>query len=116
MQAMDEGMIASEFYLTILQKNLNDIYYDKISVLISYAWLNIPLVYTQLVSLGVHFFFFIQLFAMQFLKPTMYVVEGDHYVKVEPGTPNAVNLIGYDDNMYDYYVPVFTIMQFIFFF
>merc|ERR1711892_128728 len=115
-QAMDEGMIASEFYLSILQKNLDDIYYDKISGLISYAWINIPLVYTQLVSMAVHFFFFVQLFAMQFLKPTMYVIEGDHYVQVEPGTPNAVNLAGYDEKMYDYYVPIFTIMQFIFFF
>ena len=116
MQAMDEGMIASEFYLAALQKNLNDLYFDKISVLISFAWINIPLVYTQLVSMGVHFFFLMQLFAMQFLKPTMYVIEGDHYVKVESGTPNAVNLVGYDDDNYDYYIPVFTIMQFVFFF
>ena len=115
-QAMDEGMIESKYYLSILQKNLDDLYYDKISGLISYAWINIPLVYTQLVSLGVHFFFLVQLLAMQFLHPTTYIIEDGKYVPVPPETPDAVNLVGYDEEECDYYVPVFTIMQFVFFF
>ena len=53
---------------------------------------------------------------MQFLQPTMYILVDGRYVQVERGTPNAVNLAGYDNNIHDYYVPIFTIMQFVFFF
>ena len=109
-------MIVSEFYFTILQKNLEDLYYDKTCGLIGYAWINIPLVYTQLVTMAVHIFFFVRLFGMQYLHPTKYLLVDGEYVQVEPDTPNAVNLVGYNDTLQDFYVPFFTIMQFIFFF
>ena len=38
------------------------------------------------------------------------------YVKVDPGTAGSVNLVGWDDEVIDFYVPVFTLLQFIFYF
>jgi len=115
-RAKDDGMIASEFFFTLLQKDLNDLYYDKTCGLIGFAWINIPLVYTQLVTMAVHLFFFVRLFGMQYLQPTKYLVENGQYVQVEHGTPNALNLSGYDDTVQDFYIPFFTIVQFVFFF
>ena len=36
--------------------------------------------------------------------------------KVEPGTAGSVNLVGWDDSVIDFYVPVFTLLQFVFYF
>jgi len=114
-QAKDQGLISCEFYLTILQKNLNNLYYDKTCGLVGFTWINIPLVYTQLVTMAVYFFFFVRLFGMQYLQPSRYILQNGQYVQVEHGVPNSVNLAGYDDTVHDFYVPFFTIMQFIFF-
>ena len=103
-RAKDDGMITSDFYFSILQKNLNDLYYDKTCGLIGFAWINIPLVYTQLVTMAVHLFFFVRLFGMQYLQPTKYLVEDGQYVQVEDGTPNAFNLAGYDETVRDFYL------------
>ena len=100
-QAKNKGLISSDFYFTILQKNLNNLYYEKTCGLISYAWINIPLVYTQLVTMAVHLFFFVRLLGMQYLQPTMFLLEDGQYVQVENGTPNAVNLAGYDDTIHE---------------
>ena len=45
-----------------------------------------------------------------------YVGAAGDYVQVKPGTAGSVNLVGYDDSVIDFYVPVFTILQFIFYF
>ena len=55
-QAREKGLIKSDFFFSILQENLNDITAKNGSLLI-YAWVNIPLVYTQLVTIAVHVYF-----------------------------------------------------------
>ena len=35
---------------------------------------------------------------------------------VDDGTSGAVNLVGYDDSIEDFYVPIFTLLKFIFYF
>ena len=35
---------------------------------------------------------------------------------MEYGTPDSLNLAGYDENKHDYYFPLFTIIEFVFFF
>ena len=78
--------------------------------LIIYSWVNIPLVYTQLVTIAVHLYFFVALFGRQFLNPTMYIPVNGTYVEVDRDTPGAVNLCGYD-NRRDFYFPFFTSVQ-----
>jgi len=89
--------------------------------LISYSWVALPLVYTQLVTMAVYLYFFFSLFSSQSLEPTLYKVEevSGVYTQVPPGTPNApnlVNLVGYNENTRDFTVPVFTLLKFIFYF
>ena len=115
-KAKDKGLIASEFYFTILQKDLNDFYYEKSCGLVGFMWINIPLVYTQLVTMAVHLFFLVRLFGMQYLQPTKYLVENGDIIQVENETPNSFNKAGYDDTVFDFYIPFFTIAQFVFFF
>ena len=50
------------------------------------------------------------------LPSVRYVGAAGDYVQVKPGTAGSVNLVGYDDSVIDFYVPVFTILQFIFYF
>ena len=114
-QVRQEGMIKSDFLFSILQGNLSDIA-AKNGNLLMYAWVNIPLVYTQLVTIAVHVYFLVALFGRQYLNPTMYVAASEDYVAVQAGTPNAVNLVGYDHWVLDFYFPFFTVMQFIFYF
>ena len=115
-RAKEENLIKSDFYYTVLQKNLNDLYYNKISGLFSFAWINIPLVYTQLIAIAVYLYLFVELFGMQYLNPTMYLIKNGDYVEVPIGTPEAFNLAGYNTNIHDYYIPFFCIIQFIFFY
>ena len=35
---------------------------------------------------------------------------------MDDGTSGAVNLVGYDDSIEDFYVPIFTLLKFIFYF
>lgn len=114
-KARKEERIKSDFIFSILHQNLSDIA-AKNGSLLMYAWVNIPLVYTQLVTIAVHVYFFVALFGRQYLHPTMYVATKGDYVAVKDGTPNAVNLAGYDDSVLDFYFPFFTVMQFIFYF
>merc|ERR1712142_110205 len=51
------------------------------------------------------------------MQPLYYIVDGTgEILQVEKGTPNSFNKAGYDDTIFDFYIPFFTIMQFIFFF
>ena len=86
--------------------------------LLMYAWVNIPLVYTQLVTIVVHVYFLVTLLSRQYLTPTRYLPNGPMggFVLDHDGTTESINLVGYDDSIVDYYVPYFTITQFVFYF
>merc|ERR1719187_1842336 len=116
-RAKESGMDCLEnplAYVT-LHKDLADVARCN-HTLISYSWVSLPLVYTQLVTLAVHLYF--TLFSSQFLQPTMFTFdkESGSYSKVPFGTPNAVNLVGYNDDYVDAPLPVFTLLKFMFYF
>ena len=59
----------------------------------------------------------LRLFGMQYLHPTKYLFKDGKYVPVDYDAPNLeTKLSGYDDMVHDFYIPMFTIMQFVFFF
>ena len=76
-------------------------------------------------TLAVYTYFIACLFGRQYLLPTQYKVVDGAYVPTEhfpqvstwTSTKNAdtINIIGYDDNMADFYIPVFTILQYLFY-
>jgi hypothetical protein len=56
-------------------------------------------------------------FASQYLQPSHFLVGQDGaYHKVERFTAQAINMVGHDDNTPDLYIPIFTVLQFIFYF
>ena len=112
--ARKHDLIKIDLLFSKIHDNLNDIA-SLNGQLIVYSWVNIPLVYTQLVTIAVHLYFFVALFGRQFLNPSMYLPVDGEYVKVDGNTPGAVNLCGYD-NRKDFYFPFFTSVQFIFYF
>ena len=69
-EAMRNKLLSSDICYRELQNNLNAISNTNAGM-ISYSWINIPLVYTQLVTIAVHLYFFVALFGRQFLNPTM---------------------------------------------
>lgn len=60
--------------------------------LICYDWINVPLVYTQVVTIAVYSYFIANLLGSQFIEPEKYP---DHNI--------------------DYFLPIFTILQFVFY-
>merc|ERR1712032_156197 len=94
-------------------------------MLICYGWIIIPLVYTQVVTLATYAYFVACLFGRQYLLPTQYKVEGDTYVPVAkfPSvsnwtgtlTPGATNIIGYNNDVADFVIPVFTVLEYLFY-
>ena len=59
--AMNRGFIKSDIFYKELQSDLTNISNTNAGM-ISYSWINIPLVYTQLVTIAVHLYFFVALF------------------------------------------------------
>ena len=45
-----------------------------------------------------------------------YVGAAGDFIKVDSGTAGSVNLVGYDDSILDFYVPIFLVLQYIFYF
>merc|ERR1712032_402579 len=94
-------------------------------MLICYGWIIIPLIYTQVVTLATYAYFVACLFGRQYLLPTQYKVEGDVYVPVAkfPSvsnwtatlTPGATNIIGYNNDVADFVIPVFTVLEYLFY-
>ena len=68
----DEGGVAGEVMLDRLHVEMAS-FTSKLGTLLCYAWVNIPLVYTQIVTLSVHIYFAVALLARQHLTPTRYV-------------------------------------------
>ncbi|XP_067678705.1 bestrophin-4-like isoform X1 [Haliotis asinina] len=91
-QARREGKIENDFGLRMIIEQLAT-FRDKCSLCFVYDWITIPLVYTQVVTLAVHMFFAACILGRQFLDP----------------------LQQYDGYEYDFYIPVFTFMQFFFY-
>ena len=84
--------------------------------LLCYAWVNIPLVYTQIVTISVHIYFIVALLGRQHLHPTQYVKAAGDWVMVADGTAGSENLVGYDESILDLYVPIFLVLEYIFYF
>jgi len=115
-RARDEGLFTADIFLKELQNDLKAISSGNGTLLV-YAWINIPLVYTQLVTIVVYIFFFVTLFSRQYLIPDRFIEmdKGGEYILVQGGHTDSINLVGYDDTIVDYYIPIFTIIQFIFY-
>ncbi|CAI5442176.1 unnamed protein product [Caenorhabditis angaria] len=93
--ARDEGMITSDYIYVDLMEKLRQ-FRVAILNLTLYDWVPVPLVYTQVVHLGVRSFFIIALLGRQYLHP-------------EKGRiPDYKQTI-------DLYVPIMSVLQFTFF-
>jgi len=123
-KARKEGLIQNDWFAHVLIKEVDNMA-NLNGMLICYGWINIPLVYTQVVTLATYAYFVACLFGRQYLLPTQYKVEGDAYVPVAkfPSvsnwtatlTPGATNIIGYNNDVADFVIPVFTILEYLFY-
>ncbi|XP_078451230.1 bestrophin-2a-like [Lampetra planeri] len=91
-QAKAEGRILDNVSLQLILNDLNN-FRSCCSMLYSYDWVSIPLVYTQVVTVAVYSFFLACLIGRQFLDPAQ----------------------GYPGHDLDLYIPVFTLLQFFFY-
>uniref|UniRef100_A0A5S6QLR0 Bestrophin homolog n=1 Tax=Trichuris muris TaxID=70415 RepID=A0A5S6QLR0_TRIMR len=91
-KARKESLIENDL---LLNQMIDDImnYRQNLMMLLNYDWISVPLVYTQVVTIAVYGFFAASLMARQYLDPEK------HY----PG------------HIVDLYVPIFTILQFVFY-
>jgi len=113
--ARREGLLKADLYHVQLINQCNKVASNN-TQLICYGWINIPLVYTQVVTIAVYAYFLASLFGGQFLSPQWYKRAGNVYVKVSSSSVvDSVNLVGYDSDIKDIYVPVFNILEFIFY-
>ncbi|XP_063152554.1 bestrophin-2 [Candoia aspera] len=92
-QARKEGRIRDNCALKLLMEELNQ-FRGNCSMLYHYDWISVPLVYTQVVTIAVYSFFLSCLIGRQFLDPAQ----------------------GYEGYDLDLWVPVFTLLQFFFYF
>jgi len=74
-KARKEGLIQNDWFAHVLIKEVDSMA-NMNGMLICYGWINIPLVYTQVVTLAVYAYFVACLFGRQYLLPTQYKVEG----------------------------------------
>ena len=78
-----------------------------------------------MVTLAVYTYFVACLFGRQYLLPTQYRKVGDEFTPesnfptvanwTKAKDPGLVNIVGYDNDVPDFYVPFFTIMEYIFY-
>jgi len=123
-KARREELIANDWFAHVLIKEVDNMA-NMNGMLICYGWINIPLVYTQVVTLAVYAYFVACLFGRQYLLPTQYRKEGDEFVPVSEfptvsnwtstRVPGVVNIVGYDNDVADFYVPIFTILEYLFY-
>ncbi|KFD52090.1 hypothetical protein M513_07072 [Trichuris suis] len=91
-KARKESLIENDLLLNQLIDDIMN-YRQNLMMLLNYDWISVPLVYTQVVTIAVYGFFAASLMARQYLDPDK------HY----PG------------HIVDLYVPIFTILQFVFY-
>ncbi|XP_029909460.1 bestrophin-2 [Myripristis murdjan] len=92
LRARTEGRINNDVALTAILTELNSLR-TKCLKLYGYDWISLPLVYTQVVTVAVYSFFLACLIGRQFLDPAQ----------------------GYPGHDLDFYLPVFTLLQFFFY-
>jgi len=91
--------------------------------LTSYDWINIPLVYTQVVTLAVYTFFISTLMGRQYLSPTPKPpADPIDTTNLDPSQASLFTILQYlvpapadPHGHIDLYIPIFTILQFIFY-
>ncbi|KAG0717588.1 Bestrophin-3 [Chionoecetes opilio] len=91
-RARKEGRIRDDFAVKTMLDEINR-FRGLCGGLLSYDWISIPLVYTQVVTLAVYSFFIATIMGRQFLDPAQKI--STHEV--------------------DFYIPVFTLLQFFFY-
>ncbi|XP_053636604.1 bestrophin-1 [Cherax quadricarinatus] len=91
-QARQDGLIASDIALQTLVEEILSLRL-KCGSLLGYYGNNIPLVYTQVVTIAVYAYFTFSLLGEQFLDTTK----------------------GYDGQLVDFYVPIFALLQLFFY-
>uniref|UniRef100_A0A4W4GJ56 Bestrophin homolog n=1 Tax=Electrophorus electricus TaxID=8005 RepID=A0A4W4GJ56_ELEEL len=92
LRARTEGRISNDVVLSAILNELNMLR-SQCMKLYSYDWISLPLVYTQVVTVAVYSFFLTCLIGRQFLDTTQ----------------------GYPGHNIDFYIPVFTLLQFFFY-
>ncbi|XP_051917843.1 bestrophin-2 [Hippocampus zosterae] len=92
LRARTEGRINNDVALTAILTELNSLR-AKCMKLYGYDWISLPLVYTQVATVAVYSFFLACLIGRQFLDPAQ----------------------GYPGHDLDFYLPVFTLLQFFFY-
>ncbi|XP_060933043.1 bestrophin-1 [Limanda limanda] len=92
LRARSEGRINNDVALSAILTELNSLR-EKCMKLYGYDWISLPLVYTQVATVAVYSFFLACLIGRQFLDPAQ----------------------GYPGHDLDFYLPVFTLLQFFFY-
>ncbi|CAL4065754.1 unnamed protein product, partial [Meganyctiphanes norvegica] len=90
--ARREGKIQDDFAVKTLIDKIGDLR-GTCGSLLSYDWINVPLVYTQVVTIAVFTFFATTLLGRQFLDPAK----------------------GFENSEIDFYIPIVTILQLFFY-
>jgi predicted membrane chloride channel (bestrophin family) len=105
-RARREEKIKNDSVVKSLIDEINKIK-DQCFLLLSYDWISVPLVYTQVVTLSVYTYFFSCLMGRQWvLYPGK--VPGE-------GSSSSVKATKYGIDELDLFIPVFTILQFFFY-
>ncbi|GIY03412.1 bestrophin-2 [Caerostris extrusa] len=95
-EARQECRITDSNGLKLIMEELNE-FRSKCGLLWGYDWISIPLVYTQVVTMATYAFFVACMFGRQNVK----------VIDDKPSSPEV--------NRYDFYVPIFTVLQLMFY-
>jgi predicted membrane chloride channel (bestrophin family) len=98
MRARAENKIKNDSVANVLLTELNKIK-DQLNMLISYDWISVPLVYTQVVTLAVYSYFLSCIMGRQWL-----------FNREGAGSKDSEKF-----NELDFFLPLFTILQFLFY-
>ena len=72
-KAKEAGYVSSDLIFSKLQESIQELEVRNKNLL-GYGWMNIPLVYTQLVTIAVHVYFLVTLLGRQYLTPTRHIL------------------------------------------